>query len=172
MKLKLSPETAREWNKSLGKSKEFASYAQIHEFLTIWTRGPDETKASDAVDAKARGRTLPSVNNVSVPTCVNCAGSHHLAACDDFLSMPIAQRSALAKKKQVYFNCLRSSHYTSKCLSKLRCVHCRRKHHSLLHLEVAYRRPSIKSQRSKIQIELFQPRHPLQSLMFKTRKQK
>jgi len=35
MELKLSPVTAREWNKNLGKSKEFASYAQLHEFLTI-----------------------------------------------------------------------------------------------------------------------------------------
>jgi len=138
MEWKLSPETAREWNKSLEKSKEFASYAQIHEFLTIWTRGcPDETKASDAVDSKARGRTRLSVNSVSVPTYVNCASFHHLTVCDDFLSKSIAQCSALVKKKQVSFNCLRSSHYTSKCPSKLRCVHCRRKHHSLLHLEVA-----------------------------------
>jgi len=137
MELKLNPETAREWNKSLGKSKEFA-YKQIHDFLMIWTRRyPNTTKASDAVDAKARVRTCPSVNIVSVPTCANCAGSHHLAACEDFLSKPIAQRSALVKKKQVCFNCLRSGDFRSKCQSRSRCTHCHRKHHSLLHSAVA-----------------------------------
>jgi len=77
MELKFSPETAREWNKSLGKSRELASYEDIHEFLTICTRGNSDT--SDAADAKARVKSCPSVNSVSVPTCVNCAGSHNLA---------------------------------------------------------------------------------------------
>jgi len=138
MELKLSPEIAREWNKSLGKSKEFASYEQIWVFNWIWTRGcPDTAKASDTVDTKALVKSRLSVNSVSVPTCINCAGFHHLAACDDFLSKPLAQHSALVKKKQVCFNCLRSNHYTSKCSSKLRCVHCHRKHHSLLHSAAA-----------------------------------
>jgi len=100
----------------------------------IWTREcPDTAKASDTVDTKALVKSRPSVNSVSVPTYVNCAGFHHLAACDDFLSKLLAQRSVLVKKKQVCFNCLRSNHYTSKCSSKLRYVHCHRKHHSLLH---------------------------------------
>jgi len=138
MELKFSPETAREWNKSLGKSREFASYEDIYEFLTICTRSrPDTSDTSDAADTKARTKSRLTVNSVSVSTCVDCAGSHNLVACEDFRSKPVAQRNALVKKKQVCFNCLRSNHYTSKCPSKSRCVHCRRKHHSLLHLEVA-----------------------------------
>jgi len=77
MELKFSPETAREWNKSLGKSRELASYEDIHEFLTICIRGNSDT--SDAVDAKARVKSRPSVNSVSVSTCVNCGSSHNLA---------------------------------------------------------------------------------------------
>jgi len=134
METKFSPETAREWDKSLGKSREFASYQQIYEFLTIYARGcSDKTSAKDAVEVKARGKSRPLVNSVSVPSCVNCTGSHNLAACDDFLSKPIAQRGALVKMKQVCFNCLRSGHFASKCQSRSRCTHCRRKHHSLLH---------------------------------------
>ncbi|KAH0945147.1 hypothetical protein HN011_000506, partial [Eciton burchellii] len=49
------------------------------------------------------------------------------------------QRSILAREKRVCFNCLRSGlrsgHFTPKCSSKSRCVHCRRAHHSLLHSE-------------------------------------
>jgi len=135
MELKFSPKTEREWNRTLGNSKEFPSYEEIYKFLTIYTRGcSNATRASDAVNVKTRVKSRPSVNSVSVPTCVNCAGSHKLNVCEDFLAEPIAQRIALVKKKQACFNCLRSSHFTSKCPSRSRCVHCRRKHHSLLHL--------------------------------------
>jgi len=64
MELKFNPETAREWNKSLGKSREFASYEEMYDFLTICTRGcSNETSASDAVDIKVRGKSRPSVNS-------------------------------------------------------------------------------------------------------------
>jgi len=53
MELKFSPETAREWNKSLGKSREFASYEEMYDFLTICTRGcSNEMSTSDAVDTR------------------------------------------------------------------------------------------------------------------------
>jgi len=32
MEMKFNPETAREWNKSLGKSREFASYEEMYDF--------------------------------------------------------------------------------------------------------------------------------------------
>jgi len=91
---------------------------------------------------KARVKSRPSINSVSIPTCVNCAGSHNLATCEDFLSKSITQRvSALVKKKQASTACdqvtlhrnARAS--ASKCRS--RCTHCRRMHHSLLHFAAA-----------------------------------
>jgi len=146
MELKFSPETEREWNKSLGKSREFASYEEIYEFLTVCThRLSNISRASNAANVKARVKSRPFVNSVSVSICVNCAGSHNLAACEDFLSKPIAQHSTLVKKKQVCFNCLRPGHFTSKCPSRSRCTHCRRMHHSLLHLATAYRHPPTES---------------------------
>jgi len=147
MELKFSPETVREWNKSLGKSREFASYQDIYDFLTICTRSHPDT--SDAADTKARAKSRPSVNSVSVSTCVDCAGSHNLAACEDFRSKPVAQRNALVKKKQVCFNCLRSNHYAHQnaradrdvfivVASIIRCYISKSR---------PYRRPSIKSPR-------------------------
>jgi len=134
MELKLSPETAREWNKSLGKSKEFTSYEQIYEFLTIWTHEFSDTmKAPDISLVKARVKSRPSIDSISVSTCVNCSGSHNLITCEDFLSKSIARRNALVKRKQVCFNCLQPGHFTLTCLSRSRCTHCNRIHHSLLH---------------------------------------
>jgi len=116
MELKLSPETVREWDKSLGKSKEFASYEDMYEFLTVCTRSRPGT--SDEADTKARVKSRPSVHSVSVPSCVDCTESHNLATCEDFLLKSIAQRNALVKNKQVCFKCLRPGHFTSTCLSR------------------------------------------------------
>jgi len=49
MSLKFSPEARREWNKGLARSGECASYEEVYEFLTVYTRGlSDTTRASDA----------------------------------------------------------------------------------------------------------------------------
>jgi len=57
MELKLSPETAREWDKSLGKSKEFASYEDMYEFLTVRTR--PRLGTSDEADTKRESSLAP-----------------------------------------------------------------------------------------------------------------
>jgi hypothetical protein len=88
------------------------------------------TGAADTVD-KPRNRSRSLVNHVSTQGCVNSAGSHGLAKCEGFLSLAVEQRCTLAGEKRVCINCLRSGHFTPKCPSKSRCVHCRRTHHSL-----------------------------------------
>jgi len=102
--LKFSPETACEWNKSLGKSREFASYEETYDFLTICTRGcSDETSAS--VDVKVRGKSRLSVDSVSVPSCVNCAGSHKVAATTFFQSQSRSAVRLLRRSKFASIAC-------------------------------------------------------------------
>jgi len=131
MELKFSPQTKREWDRNLGNSRECASYEEMYEFLTVYARILSHMTALN--EAKPRVEPRPSVDGAS--TCVNCAGSHNLPACEDFLSRSIAQRSALVKKKKACFNCLRPGHFKSECLSLSRCTHCHLMHHSLLHRE-------------------------------------
>ncbi|KAH0948912.1 hypothetical protein HN011_008057, partial [Eciton burchellii] len=88
----------------------------------------------DTVTDNLREKGCSFVHNVSIQNCVNCAGSHSLAKCEKFLSLAVEQRNTLAQEKCVCFNCLWPCHFTPKCLSKSRCVHCRRTHHSLLQL--------------------------------------
>jgi len=89
----------------------------------------------DMVTDNLREKGCSFVHNVSVQNCVNCAGSHSLSKCEKFLSLAVEQRNTLAREKRVCFNCLRPGHFTPKCPSKSRCVHCRRTHQSLLHPE-------------------------------------
>jgi len=129
MELKFSPQISREWNRKLGDSRECASYEEMYDFLTIYTRILSHITTLN--ETKPRVKSRPFVDSVS--TCVNCAGSHNLPACEDFLSKSIAQRSALVKKKKACFNCLQPGHFKSECLSLSRCTYCHLMHHSLLH---------------------------------------
>jgi len=129
--LKFSLETQCEWNKTLRKSREYASYEQMHDFLTVYTR---RLTYYESIGRISIIKSCTSVNSVSVLTCVNCAGSHNLATYEDFLSKLIPQRSTFVRKKRVCFNCLRPNHFTPKFPSRSRCMHCRRTYYSLLHL--------------------------------------
>jgi len=91
----------------------------------------DTTRTSDADCIKTRVESRPSVDSVSVTTCINCAGSHNLATCEDFQSQ--SRNETCLKNKQVCFKCLRPGHVTSTCLSRSRCIHYNRNHHSLMH---------------------------------------
>jgi hypothetical protein len=82
----------------------------------------------------SRGKCRSFINSLSVLRCVNCTGSHSLANCKEFQSMSVRQRNTFAREKRVCFNCLQSGHFIPKCPNESQCMHCRRMHHSLLHL--------------------------------------
>lgn len=54
--------------------------------------------------------------------------------CDAFLKLTIAERTDRAKQKGLCLNCLKKSHCANECRSTTLCKHCKRKHHSLLHI--------------------------------------
>jgi len=65
-------------------------------------------------------------------SCVLCGGNHHLYRCKQFRKVSSQQRLNLIKPNQLCFNCLGSSHRTSKCKVEWRRKYCSRKHNSLL----------------------------------------
>jgi len=91
----------------------------------------------DTVTDNLRNKSRSFVNNVSVPKYVYCPSLHSLENCEKFLLLSVEQRNTLAREMQVCFNCLQSGYFAPKCPSNSRCMHCRRMHHSLLHLAVS-----------------------------------
>ena len=78
---------------------------------------------------KNGSRALVTASTSSVKQCTCCKGWHALYSCSDFASMTIPRRWDLVKSKKLCKNCLR---HHGECTS-LRCKHCGRFHHSLLH---------------------------------------
>jgi hypothetical protein len=91
----------------------------------------------DTVTNNSRNESRSLADRVPIPKSVYCTGSHGLEDCQGFLLSSVERRSTLAREMQVCFNCLRSGHFAPKCPNRSRCMHCRRMHHSLLHLAVS-----------------------------------
>ena len=51
--------------------------------------------------------------------------------------MTPSQRKQFVQSKNLCFKCLRPGHAIANCPSKFSCRHCSKKHHSLLHFDVA-----------------------------------
>ncbi|KAH0944391.1 hypothetical protein HN011_008228 [Eciton burchellii] len=94
-----------------------------------------DTLATITDNSRNESRSL--ADRIPVPKYIYCTGSHGLEDCEKFLLSSVEQRSTFARVMQVCLNCLWSDHFATKCPSKSRCVHCRRMHHSLLHLAVS-----------------------------------
>ncbi|XP_076299895.1 uncharacterized protein LOC143218550 [Lasioglossum baleicum] len=101
---KFAKRTRDEWLLERGCSKNYPTYKEINEFMTLRIRGLIDTIAtSDGVSSKNKvvsdvPRNRSSVNNVSIIKCIECSG-----------------------------------HVTSDCKNPGRCFLCKRTHHSLLH---------------------------------------
>ncbi|XP_029165899.1 uncharacterized protein LOC114936760 [Nylanderia fulva] len=132
---KFSPRTRNEWNLRRSMSSELPTYKDINDFMTLRIRGL--TDLSDINNSVANSRNQykhkSSVNSISVVKCEHCAANHYIHQCKEFRSKSISERNSLARQHKLCFNCLKSGHFTSKCLSTTRCKHCSRMHHSLLH---------------------------------------
>jgi len=123
---------------SRNKGRSFVNNVSVQNCeLSTDTTVCDFADPSDIFNNNSRNKSRSFVNDVSVPKCVYCPGIHSLENCEKFLLLSVEQRNTLAREMQVCFNCLRSGHFAPKCPSNSRCIHCRRMHHSLLHLAVS-----------------------------------
>ncbi|CAG4914792.1 unnamed protein product [Colias eurytheme] len=76
--------------------------------------------------------------------CFHCGKNHVLGECPQFIKLPIQERWDVVKKHRVCFNCLKGKHRKENC-RKSPCKHCKRWHHSLLHVEYAVQKPDSDS---------------------------
>ena len=132
---KFSARTRNEWKLRRSTMDSIPTYKEIHDFLTTRIRGlSDFADLSNASVNQKPDKLRSSVNNVAVAKCICCSGEHSVIKCEDFRRKSPSQRSEIACKNKVCFNCLKSGHISPKCTTKQRCTHCRRAHHSLIHV--------------------------------------
>ncbi|XP_029165685.1 uncharacterized protein LOC114936607 [Nylanderia fulva] len=133
---KFSAKTRSEWNLRRSTMDSIPSYRNIHNFLTMCIRGLSDFAdiSTESTNAK-RDKPRSSINNVAAVKCICCLGNHFVTncKCEEFRRKSTAQRSEIARKSKVCFNCMKPGHISPKCTHKQRCTHCRQSHHTLLH---------------------------------------
>ena len=65
--------------------------------------------------------------------CLFCNDAHDLTDCSNFAKVSDAERHDFVMKSRLCFSCLRGGHQSRGCYKKKPCIHCNRKHASVVH---------------------------------------
>lgn len=84
--------------------------------------------------AKSKSLSKTVLKNYNSYPCRLCNTPHPLRKCRKFLAMNISDRINAVRDNSYCQNCLAHDHSNGKCFSKYGCKHCKRFHHTLLHL--------------------------------------
>ncbi|XP_055527976.1 uncharacterized protein LOC129720518 [Wyeomyia smithii] len=115
----LDKETRRRWESTIAHG-QLPNYADTLKFLK------DQCFVFERCEVS---KLPPKVK------CDFCGKGHPNFTCSEFKSLSVPQRLKKVREKNVCFNCLRKGHHSSNCQSAKFCTKCKRRHHSLLHLE-------------------------------------
>ena len=153
--------TKEDWKKSIGKENDSpCTLDQIKEFVESQLENlelPEDTRDSHRSqstnsNSHSKGKSkykskmenesstahaLQTVNkdsSVKPFKCSLCNGDHPIYKCELFLKKSVLERQQLVKSKGLCFNCQDTKHSTKNCKSRS-CIHCRARHHTLLHFD-------------------------------------
>lgn len=95
-----------------------------------------ENKAQSLLSTKVPVNVSRVKSNVSQAEnkflkCLYCKGEHHISRCSRFLELSQENRFEWIKQGKLCFNCLKSGHLSSQCLSG-KCRNCNKKHNTVL----------------------------------------
>lgn len=101
---------------------------------SVTTREKISVQKSFHVSNEAK-RQRPVATDEAQVSCAFCKGNHHIFNCKDYAKQSVEDRHEFALKNNLCFNCLISNHNVFRCKQPTSCRICKRRHHSLLHLE-------------------------------------
>lgn len=108
------------WKNCLKILDDYCALLRFNRFSDNFVESPDPPKTTFA-------RSL---------SCVFCnEESHNIASCDSFKALNVNDRRKNALRSNLCFNCLSANHKCFRCKRKIRCDICKKKHHTLLHID-------------------------------------
>ncbi|XP_076301820.1 uncharacterized protein LOC143219898 [Lasioglossum baleicum] len=149
---KLDTSSRKAWKLKISDDVAPPPFELLSNFVDSRVRGLEEFSESESVTAavcpvatmqpaagpsRVHAVTTYQTSTKTFPPCPVCRASHNLSACPQFTSRNPHGRRELISKLNRCFNCLSNAHTTLDCSSKYSCRVCHRRHHSLLHEDVA-----------------------------------
>ncbi|XP_065356169.1 uncharacterized protein LOC135950561 [Calliphora vicina] len=147
---KLPDFTLSLWEQSLTSPRELPKWSQMSQFLV------DRYEAVERINSiktsknsftltnapQTKIQTYTSQENLYNPECKLCNEIHSLRTCPKFRTFTVQQRVDYVFKNKFCNNCLGSSHFKANCKSKGTCFHCKKSHHTLLHMRPKIQNPA------------------------------
>lgn len=142
LRSKLHRDTIRHYECQLNNVKETES---LREFLAYIESRCLALQSAEACDFKYNGNSFSNKeagtsfsnreNKNSKSKCILCDDDHAIWKCQKFLKKEPSDRIDFIKQKRVCINCF-GNHKFNECKSKITCRICKKKHNSLVHLEL------------------------------------
>lgn len=151
----LSQKLDRQSRTEVEKKSPTDQILTIDEFIKILTNrcrflnaiSQDSGNTSSRTKLYSNRRQSSSISHAMVATSLKCSAclqsDHLIYKCDKFIAQTPEQRFNLVKKRQLCINCLGNNHVWQKCHSKYSCRECGKKHHLLLHRDIAKSSPNL-----------------------------
>lgn len=135
---KLDKTTRQAYDLTLADN-DFPAVTDMLKYLDTRSRSmlknqkPTSTESSKPTNDRFKKKV--HLHHLDTQVCKVCKGSHQHYKCATFLAMPPADRHALVRKLSLCYNCLSDGHSINKCNSKKSCQTCKKRHHTLIHLD-------------------------------------
>lgn len=132
----MDEETLREWEKYTLDKADAPDLNNIKSFLK--NRADFlETVNSKSAEKQTKRREFPKISKGFVATsysCNYCKEAYNIYTCEEFLKLPVGERSKHVENSRLCVNCLRTGHSAKRCRAG-RCKKCRARHNSLVHVD-------------------------------------
>jgi len=132
---KLDGETRKQWEMSL-TTDDLTTWKQLYKYLDQRARALAASSLSKGHHGSSNFSKQDSAHvhfsSNQFSKCIICNENHAIYRCSKFLQLSPTERLALAKEKQLCFNCLRTGHSVVDC-NRSSCRECSKKHNTLLH---------------------------------------
>lgn len=125
---KLSQITIMHYECQLDNNRETESLSEFLKYLE------KRAAAVKSAEKQSGSSFIAKVDNSKENSkCTFCNDDHYISKCQKFTQKSVTERINFIKSKKLCINCL--SAHKDECRSKFSCRSCKKKHHSLLHLE-------------------------------------
>lgn len=132
---KFDMESHRLWEQKLGGTRDLPTTQQLLDFMDMRFRTLEALNMSSQRDSTAnRTPQLKSFATNNEPLCAFCNKDHYIHNCKEFATLSPEKRREVVSEKQLCFNCLIPRHSVRFCRQTTACKLCRRRHHTLLHV--------------------------------------
>lgn len=150
---KLPQHTRVLWEEKIGESDELPRFETFMKFIETRFRTlegiestksrPSEVNKKPAPQRKTTLHTESNIQKNNPQKCKSCQKeAHYLFKCDKFKALNTESKVKFVRQNNFCYNCL-GFHRVDSCTSSSRCQRCRKKHHTMLHLETKSNAASV-----------------------------